>query len=487
MSKQKTASVEVAAAKSKVEQATKAVEEEKAKVASAKQTLTEARSATEQDPSDAAVAGLKTSMEAFRLAQKASEVSKANQIEAQARLGAGKEALNIADADVKTAHEAAVNADEKVAAVEETVKATQDLLSHKRSQEDFSMKQKQKAQAEEEKSVVTLRRLEEKCKEYEEEEKVTKEEGKKAAEKAKMNESERKTKAVTIEMEDKKDKELMEKAAANNMENERKYKMAVAARKVEQLSKITEKKNKKEQTGKADEQSAKESKQKEVENKAADEKKKKADAEKAIKEKTVKWTARYAAATNNQKEWPTVCPMESARTEFAPAAVPTNQYLNDAINNLLTEAGSMGAYPPNLSPLQKAQNLDTRLKQFQKQNGLDDAPGCVGRATWQRFFTACPLPLTMAYCHEARKCVVAYQVLLYRFYTAGRITGRFCKETQIRTQIFQRASEAAKARNTNPNNGLVALAPTGTTDEQTFITLLRTNGLPPRPKPKGDQ
>merc|ERR1712070_50323 len=212
---------------------------------------------------------------------------------------------------------------------------------------------------------------------------------------------------------------------------------AVAARKVEQLSKITEKK-------------------------------KKTDAEKVLKERTVKWKSKYSAAANNQQEWPTICPKETARTEFAPSATPTNSYLNDVINNLLTEAGTMGAYPPNLSPPQKADNLDTRIKQFQTQNGLDDAPGCVGRATWQRFFTACPLPLTVAYCHEARKCVVAYQVLLYRFYTAGRITGRFCKETQIRTQIFQRASEANKAR--KPNKGLVALAPTGTANELTFIT-----------------
>merc|ERR1711924_142440 len=170
------------------------------------------------------------------------------------------------------------------------------------------------------------------------------------------------------------------------------------------------------------------------------------------------------------KSYPVICPTQQARDEFTPASPPINLVSMDVLNNLLTSAGMPGQYAPDVPFEYKRKATDQRLRTLQKNQNIADAPGCVGKQTWKSLFESCPWPLSTAYCHEARPCVVALQLLLYRWYPAGKVTGRFCKETQIQMTSFQRKTQA------DPLGG-VQLFASGTCSELDFVTLLRRNGI----------
>lgn len=250
------------------------------------------------------------------------------------------------------------------------------------------------------------------------------------------------------------------------------------AKRKEALAKGEERTRKKERRTKVAEQDAKEKSKKVAASKVIEEQKKVIEEQKAEKEaeKGTKvheqvLTSQYAADQLDVKSYPVVCPTEEARIKYAPASPPINAIMMDVLNNLLAAAGEGEQYPPDFTFEQKRTSVNQRLLALQTDGRIDDAPGCAGRESWRKLFSSCPFPVSTAYCHEARPCVAALQILLYRWYPAGKVTGKFCKETQIQMTAFQRKTQATPL-------GGVQLFASGTCSELDFVTLLRRNGIP---------
>merc|ERR1711998_731410 len=134
------------------------------------------------------------------------------------------------------------------------------------------------------------------------------------------------------------------------------------------------------------------------------------------------------------------------------------QVLNDLLEKQ-TKAGYQAGGVAVQVDSQKQAEMVQKLETFQQENGVDDAPACVGTNTWRALL--CPLPLTTKMCHTELPCVLALQTLLFKWIPAGRRTGRYCKQTMNQMRIFQR---------------LYKLDPNGNTKEIDFITLVRRIG-----------
>jgi len=115
-------------------------------------------------------------------------------------------------------------------------------------------------------------------------------------------------------------------------------------------------------------------------------------------------------------------------------------------------------------------NAVSQLAKFQDTKHVNDVPGCAGENTWRAMFANCPFPMTTALCHEPRACVLALQKILFRWVPDGKHTARFCKQTKIQVEKFQRRTIS------NPMDG-VSLNPSGKIKELDFLTLLRRSGI----------
>lgn len=469
--KRQKASEQVMSAKNQMGRAEITLKSAKAATASAKEELSEARTATEENPSDTAVATLKVAMVKFKTEKDTFEKAKKALEEEKAGLAASEEAYESGSAAVRTAQASSDNNSENLKVVKYRVRTRKIAIMKAKAGLGYCTSQKKRAEEDLKKSLGKMQTLLLKIAEYEKDEKKAQEVAAKAAEKAKLNENESKTKKATREAMTKKDKELMEKAAATNMRNERKFKMALESRKKEGLTKASETKRKHEKAQKQAElaDKAAEIRTKQEQKQKAKEKTDKA--ERASKAHIVAWKSRYAAAQGDAKQWPTMCPNTTTAATVVQIAPPVNGLCLDVINELLSEDGASGHYAPDMPAPQKRASQEKRIEAFQEVKHIDDAPGCVGKATFQEIFKSCPFPLSTKYCHQPRPCVRALQVLLYRWYPAGKITGRFCKETQVQTMMFQRRTIS------DPGPGGVSLFPSGIVNELDFITLLRRQGV----------
>jgi hypothetical protein len=181
-------------------------------------------------------------------------------------------------------------------------------------------------------------------------------------------------------------------------------------------------------------------------------------------------TAAYANDALDPEAFPIVCPVDADRQKYSPLSKPINLIMIKTINALLEQNGIGGQISPTEPFAAQAESTKQRTIQFQQKAGLKDVPGCLSKLTWLGLLKTCPFPLQTNYCHEYRPCVLAYQTMLYAFYPAGKLTGRFCKETQIQTTIFQRRTQ-------NDDKIVNKLQASGQAQERDFITLMRVNGV----------
>jgi len=169
-------------------------------------------------------------------------------------------------------------------------------------------------------------------------------------------------------------------------------------------------------------------------------------------------------------DFPVVCVTEPARAFYAPNSPQIDSMMLGVFNELLKQMKVTGHYPQGTSFPAAQENVDGRLTSFQKANNIDDALGCVGPGTWRKLMSTCPYPMSITLCHEARACVLAIQILMYRWLPEGKRTGRFCKQMQLQTQKFQRRTESF------PMDG-ATLYPSGAINEVDLITLIRRHGI----------
>jgi len=246
-------------------------------------------------------------------------------------------------------------------------------------------------------------------------------------------------------------------------------KMQARCKGMEERSKKAEKKAKelavKEKKRKA-EKAKKSEKQAKIDEKAA-------KAEKKTKEKARKvhrelLSKQYVKINQDWKEYPVVCTDEKMRAQYSQTSPPVNNPMLSVLNELMDGMKMPGRGAPNLAFPAQVAATNQRLKNFQDQKNIDDIAGCAGPRTWRMLM--CKFPMSMALCHEARACVLALQILLYRWNPAGVKTGRYCKQTQVEISRFQRETQF------NPMGG-VTVFPSGITNELDMITLIRRNGI----------
>jgi len=446
-----------------VQAAEKDVVKSKENVAQAKLQLQQSRADTEADPSAKNVAALKVSMHKFKAVQADHEAKKEPLTDAHGKVAAANDRYYNAKAQVKLAQTHFSNAEMKVSSVQERTQTNTVALKYSQQTSRLLKKHRDARAVKLANSRVTHEKLLAKCDSYKKEAKQAQEEGAKAAAKANLNENESKTKKVTKEAIKKKDKELMEKAGTTRMKNERKYKTSLEARKKEQLSKDAMKKVETARINK-------------IQKEAKIEEQKEAAAAEAIAEKkkfakmAAAATSRYAADALDPKAFPVVCMRSADRLEYAPLSSPVSKVMLKVINALLEQAQIKGAISPAAPWQEQRESTKLRITKFQKSAGIQDMPGCLSKPSWDGLMRSCPFPLGTNYCHEYRPCVLAFQIMLYAYYPAGKTTGRFCKETQIQLTKFQRLTQSDATITTK-------LFASGQAQSLDFITLLRQNGL----------
>ena len=309
------------------------------------------------------------------------------------------------------------------------------------------------AQASAHKANAVMDKMKDKLERYEREERVSKERLVKAG----LGERERKDKQAKEVASKKAESEQKQKAGANTREEEIKYKSAMERRtkestmKKEKSDKVKERADKVVEKETKEKATEKQQKQKEIANKQAI-------------ARLNQLRDRYSAEAADKTKWPPVCLSTEANKEYMPQASPPDPYLFKILNDLLEAQKKNGGGMIQNRWTQKnddsstPKTADQKMAEFQKDNNIDDAPGCVGANTWRALL--CPMPLTTAMCHTELACVLALQTLLFRWVPAGRKTGRYCKQTMNQMRVFQR---------------LYNLDPHGNTYEQDFITLARRN------------